>query len=125
MKKGKRIFANNNPSNAERKASNNASVRNCVIKDFFVPPITLRTPTSFERPAERPMASVVKLMHAISNTPAAIANNIQIVFGSTGETVPPEIFVSVCIALRGCRPKYVLGPLPFQPFSLDFASSSG
>jgi hypothetical protein len=64
-------------------------------------------------------------MHAISNTPAAIPNNIQIVFGSMGETEPPKIFVSVCIAVRGWRSKYVLGPFPFQPSALDFASSSG
>ena len=101
LKKGNSIFASISPSTAEKKASNNASERNCIIKNFFVPPITLRTPTSFERPAERPIASVVKLMQAITNTPAAIANNIQIVFGSTGETEPPKIFVSVCIAVSG------------------------
>ena len=41
---------------------------------------------------------------AINKTPAAILNNIQIVFGFTCSTEPPTIFVSVCAVFSGCNP---------------------
>ena len=55
-----------------------------------------------------------KLLQAINNTPNAIANKIQIVFGSTAGTLPPHTFVSVCIESNGCNPYLTGTPFPVQ-----------
>src|SRR3954463_3705103 len=81
LNQGNTNFASNTPSNADMIASITDSDKNWKTNCFFSPPITFRKPTSFALLAERPIDNVVKLIQAISSTPAAIPINIQIVFG--------------------------------------------
>ncbi len=57
---------------SEKKLVNNASPMNCATSIFLWAPITLRSPTSLPRFADREVARFIKLITAIMSTRTAM-----------------------------------------------------
>ncbi len=112
---------------AEKILSTNDSVKNWKINCFLRLPITFLIPISLALPAERPIASVVKLMQAINNIPTAILNNIQMYFESIPVSPPAFILKFLCISGNGCNRKLTGNTaFPFHiPSFLNSVFSSG
>ncbi len=86
---GSAIRARPRPSTRAAPHSSNASPQNCAMICPRPAPIVFRTPISCARPAERPLASVTKLMHAMRRMKAAIPPRMYAYSGRLGDTSWP------------------------------------